>query len=220
MRRFFGLYQFVGPAVALPVSYYLWLAAYGGDHRLTIATLVVPIVFAYVIPGLGTNWLKLWEFDTRLRLGRFRPHHGFVFGSATSLLALPCLAPAGGDFELTGLLQAAFVVGSVLAFWNWLYDAHALRSGFIVIRRQPYQSHLTHEALAMEYAPVFFGSFGACYGGYLYVLQHVLRAGGSGDLFWWVLFGGTSTVLVVPLSSYVAASYLRYGQPGLSFPKE
>jgi hypothetical protein len=39
-------------------------------------------------PGVGTNVLKVWEFDTRLRLGRFRPHHGFVFGSATAMLAL------------------------------------------------------------------------------------------------------------------------------------
>ena len=118
MSRFFHVYQYAGPAIALPVSYYCWWAAYGGDHAMTLATLVVPIVYAYVVPGLGTNWLRLWEFNTRLRIGRFRPHHGFVFGSATSLIVLLCRAPERGPFEWTGLLRSMFVVGTVLAFWN------------------------------------------------------------------------------------------------------
>jgi hypothetical protein len=220
MSRFFHFYQFAGPAIALPFAYWGWLRAYEGDHVLAIAALAVPIVYAYVIPGLGTNWLRLWDFNTSLKIGRFRPHHGFVFGSATSLLALPCFIPERAPFELPGLLRAAFLVGSVLAFWNWLYDAHALRSGFIVIRRQPYQAHLSHEAFAMEYAPVFFGAVGACYGSYLYVATYVLWTSRRIDLFWWVLLGGIAALLVIPLCAYVAASFVRYRASGLGFPKE
>jgi hypothetical protein len=211
MSRFFNVYQFAGPAVALPLGYWCWWRAYDGDHLLAFAALVVPIVYAYVIPGLGTNWLRLWDFNTNLKIGRFRPHHGFVFGSATSLLALPCFIPEQAPFELSGLLRTAFLVGTVLAFWNWLYDAHALRAGFIVIR---------HEAFAMEYAPVFFGALGACYGAYLYVATYVLWTLGRVDLFWWVLLGGIGTVLVVPVGAYVAASFVRYNASGLSFSKE
>ena len=220
MSRFFHVYQFAGPAIALPASYWCWWQAYDGSHLMAVATLTVPIVYAYVVPGLGTNWLKLWDFDTRLKIGRFRPHHGFVFGSATSLLALPCFVPQQAPFETTALLRAAFVVGSVLALWNWLYDAYALRAGFIVIRRQPYQGHLSHEAFAMEYAPVFFGTFGACYGAYLYVATYVLWTLARVDLFWWVLLGGIGAVLVVPVCAYVAVSFVRYGASGLSFSKE
>lgn len=220
MNRFFNVYQFAGPAIALPLSYWCWWRAFDGSHLLTVAALAVPIVCAYVIPGLGTNWLRLWDFNTRLKIGRFRPHHGFVFGSATSLLALPCFEPAQVPFELSGLLRTAFLVGTVLAFWNWLYDAHALRAGFIVIRRQPYQAHLSHEAFAMEYAPVFFGAVGACYGAYLYVATHVLWTLGRVDLFWWVLLGGIGAMLIVPVGAYVAVSFARYGASGLTFSKE
>lgn len=220
MNRFFNVYQYAGPAIALPLGYYLWWHAYEGSHLMAIAALTVPIVYAYVVPGLGTNWLRLWDFNTRLKIGRFRPHHGFVFGSATSLLALACFEPARGPFEVTGLLRASFVVGTVIAFWNWLYDAHALRSGFIVIRRQPYQSHLSHEAFAMEYAPVFFGAVGACYGAYLYVATYLLWSLRRIDLFWPVLIAGTVAVLVLPVCAYVAASFARYGASGLSFSKE
>lgn len=220
MNRFFQLYQYLGPAIALPLGYILWLWHYGGDHRLTLAALAVPVVFAYVIPALGTNRLRLWDFNTRLKLGRFRPHHGFVFGSATSLLALACAPQAGAAFSIAGLLQSAFVVASVIGFWNWLYDAYALRAGFILIRRQPYQRHLGHEALAMEYAPVFFGSFGAVYGAYLYMLAQLAAPGSRPDLLWWLLLAGIACALVVPVACYVAACLIRYGETGLDFAKE
>ena len=73
----------------------------------------LPITFAYVIPGIGTNWLRLWEFNTRFRLGRFRPHHGLVFGTATSLLAMLTLEP-GASTGVLGILRGGFVLGSVL----------------------------------------------------------------------------------------------------------
>jgi len=121
MRTFFTLYQYIVPLALFPVSYALWLHHYNGQHAPVILALALPVVSAYVVPGLGTNWLRLWEFGTRLRLGRFRPHHGFVFGTATSLLALLCVQPAP-ELHWFGVLRAAFVMGSVLAFWNWWYD--------------------------------------------------------------------------------------------------
>ena len=72
----------------------------------------MPIAHAYIVPGIGTNVLRVWEFDTRLRLGRFRPHHGFVFGSATAMLVLPVIgAPAAQSdgsptSSATGVLAA------------------------------------------------------------------------------------------------------------------
>jgi len=32
MNGFFQLYQYLGPAIALPLGYILWLGHYGGDH--------------------------------------------------------------------------------------------------------------------------------------------------------------------------------------------
>jgi len=88
---FFRIYQYVVPLLLFPLCYWLWLKRYDYDHRTTLLVLSLPIVFSYVIPGLGTNWLKIWEFNTRWKLGRFRPHHGFLFGTATALFALLCL---------------------------------------------------------------------------------------------------------------------------------
>jgi hypothetical protein len=91
IRRTLQLYQYLAPAVLTPLSFLLW---WWSEQSVWVALMawLLPIFYAYLVPAVGTNVLKVWEFDTRLRLGRFRPHHGFVFGSATALLvlAVPC----------------------------------------------------------------------------------------------------------------------------------
>ena len=113
----------------------------------------MPILSAYVIPGISTNRLKLWEFNTRFKLGRIRPHHGFVFGSAISLLALVCVDPPTVAFSMPALLRTAFITGSVLAFWNWLYDIRAIKVGFIVMYNRQHTEGQGPEAIATDYAP-------------------------------------------------------------------
>src|SRR5262245_55310873 len=174
MLRFFRLYRYVAPALLTPLAYWLWLEWHRGDHRLAILTLSMPVVFAYVIPAVGTNWLRLWEFNTKWRLGRFRPHHGFVFGPAAALIAFLCLEPAASGSAATQVLRASLVVGSALAFWNWLYDTHAIGAGFIIVYNRPHHEGRGPEAIAADYAPVLFGLFGACYGASIRIAQIIL----------------------------------------------
>lgn len=213
--RFFRVYEYAAPLVLLPVSYFLWLTRFDDRHDFVLLTMSLPIVFAYVIPGLGTNWLGLWEFNTRLRLGRFRAHHGFVFGSATSLLALLCLEGPTASAGWFDLFRAGFIMGSVLAFWNWLYDIHAIRAGLIVVYNRPYARRLGPEAIATAYAPVFFGTFGACYGIAATLYRYHLLERGCRDCVWWLLSGGTIAVLAIPVLAFVLCSYATDGVSGL-----
>ena len=135
MKRVLNIYSYALPPLLLPLGYWLWWRLCG-DHRFVAIVLSMPILFAYIVPGLGTNWLGLWEFDTRWKLGRFRPHHGFVFGSATGILTLVCVDPRWPPFSGWELARTALVVGSFLAFWNWAYDILAIRRG-IARRLQP-----------------------------------------------------------------------------------
>lgn len=213
--RFFQWYQYLLPLILFPVSYLLWLERYGGSHRATLLVLSIPVLFAYVIPALGTNWLGIWEFNTRLRLGKFRPHHGFVLGTATSLIGLLCLAYPPRGFGLVEFLRAGFVMGSVLAFWNWLYDLYAIKAGFIVVHLRAHAEGRGPEAIATEYAPVFFGVFGACYGVAVRAVEYVLIAQGRTDLFWPLFVGSHLTVMVLPVLAYVVFSRVTRGESGL-----
>ena len=147
MKKFFSLYQYIVPGLFFPLGYYFWLERYQGDHALVILTLSLPVVFAYVIPGIGTNFFYLWEFNTRLRVGKFRPHHGFVFGTATSLFALMCFQGFPTETNVMSLLRSGFIVGTILAFWNWIYDIYAVW----------HSQHMAHMAQFQASSGIFAG---------------------------------------------------------------
>jgi len=212
--RFFQIYQYAAPMLLLPLGWSLWWLRFH-DHRLVALALSFPIVYAYVIPALGTNWLRLWEFNTRFRLGRFRPHHGFVFGAATSLLAIASLPfPAGGS-GLGELLRAGFVLGSVLAFWNWLYDALAIRAGYIKVYTRRSSEGADPEAIAADYAPVLFGTFGACYGVLLRMIEQRLPLGADWGAIWRIALTGHAACLLLPVVLYVASCWVVRREFGL-----
>jgi hypothetical protein len=179
---------------------------------LSIAWLL-PIIYAYIVPGIGTNVLKVWEFDTRLRLGRFRVHHGFVFGSATSMLAWLCHGDsAEGLFDV---FSYAFILASVLGFWNIIYDIRAIQSGLLKVYNQPWADGKGAEAIALDYAPWFFAGFGMIYGAAVGIAE------------WWVanraintpVFTGYFVVILiisiaVPVLGYRGQSQRRYGHTG------
>lgn len=194
MRRALSLYQYAAPAVLAPLSLWLWLREYRGDVRLALGAWLLPIVWAYVIPGIGTNVLKVWEFDTRLRLGRFRPHHGFVFGSATATIAW---AVHGAPWFVLALLLFAI---------NFAYDVVALRAGILRVYNQPWADGQSATAIALDYAPWFFGGFGAVYALGLGVMERF-----GSEWFFAIL----SAALVLPTAAYACASKVRHGHWGV-----
>ncbi|MFN8457662.1 MAG: hypothetical protein U0401_23895 [Anaerolineae bacterium] len=213
--KFFTLYQYLAPLMLFPLSYYLWLRQFEANHAFVLLALSIPVLFAYLIPALGTNWLHLWEINTRLRLGKFRPQHGFVFGAATSLMALLCLGGMSTPFSPMELFRAGFVLGSVLAFWNWLYDMLAIQAGFIIVYNRPYAKNRGAEAIASAYAPVLFGSFGFCYGVTIRLSQYYLLELNRWDYYGWLLVMGNLAGLLLPVLAFVGYSYLKHGESGL-----
>ena len=214
MRRAFETYQYLAPAVLTPLGAWLWWRHYDGNVALAAIAVLVPIAHAYIVPAIGTNVLRVWEFDTRLRLGRFRPHHGFVFGSATALLMLlvigePAAHPAAADAIRTGLL-AACVLGVV----NWLYDAAALRAGILKVYNQPWADGRGAGSIAVDYAPWFFGGFGLIHGAGLKLAEGALLSDADPSR---ALAIGCALVLAtatLPTLGYIAQSYWRHGHHG------
>lgn len=213
MRKALSVYQYVGPAVLGPVSLILWYREYGGDLRLVAAAWLIPVLWAYIVPGIGTNVLKVWEFDVRLKLGRFRPHHGFVFGSATATLAW--LVHGGAAQDPLGIARHALVLGSILGFANLLYDMKAIESGILRVYNQPWAEGKRAASIALDYAPWFFGGFGTVYGAGLGAVEWLAATGSlSGPLFA-LVFGATIVLtLLVPTGGYVLRSIRKHGHWG------
>jgi hypothetical protein len=200
------LYPYIAPVILTPLSFLLWRSEYHGNVRMAIAALLIPVLWVYIVSGIGTNVLKVWEFDTRLRLGRFRPHHGFVFGSATAMLAW--LAHAGPAHDLWDVTRSALVMGSVIGFWNLLYDIKALQSGILRIYNQPWADGKGAAEIVLDYAPWFFGGFGAIYGAGLALMEWLPNA------YVAVVSITLALALVVPVAAYVCQSIVRHGHWG------
>jgi hypothetical protein len=212
--RFFWLYEYLVPTLLFPLSYWLWLGRYDGNHAMAALVLFVPIGVAYVVPSIGANWLELWEIKSRRKLGRIRLQHGFLLGTASSLLALLSLPyPAGAD-GAGEMWRAGFVLGSVLAFWNWLYDVLAIKAGILVVYNRSFFERRGPEAIAMQYAPAFFAAFGFCYGASLRCWEYWLITAGRSDLYWPLLIGSALLTVACPVAASALFSLATTGETG------
>ena len=212
MKRSLTIYQYVAPAILAPLTFWLWWREYAGDLRLVAIAWLIPILWAYIVPGIGTNVLKVWEFNTRLRLGRFRPHHGFVFGSATALLAWLAHARAFDGFDV---LRGAFVMCAVIGFWNLLYDVKALKAGILNVYNQPWADGGPAESIAMDYAPWFFGAFGVTYGAGIGALELLdARAALSTPVYVAAFALTLLLTLTLPAACFILHSRRAHGHSG------
>jgi len=213
MKRFFGIYQYAMPLILCPIAYYLWLRRFGQSHLFALYGIGLPVITAYVVPGIGTNILRLWEFNTKLRLGKFRLQHGFVFGTASALLVLTCPMPCGIDPGT--VFSCGFVMAAVIGFWNWIYDIAAISAGHIrVYNRQCYEGE-GPEAIATDYAPAYFGTFGFVYGMSLKIGHYYLLEAYNIQVFWIQSAIFLCLCLVLPAAVFCTISKWKNGYSGI-----
>jgi hypothetical protein len=214
MRRAFEAYQYVAPALLTPLAAWLWWRHYDGHVALAAIALAVPIAYAYIVPGIGTNLLQVWEFDTQLRLGRFRPHHGFVFGSATAMLVLPAIGAPEASPVMLDVLARSMAVAAILGVLNWVYDALAIRAGFLKVYNQPWADGRDAWTIASDYAPWFFGGFGLIYAAGLKLAESTLLPEPNMGRAVAVGLAILTATLTLPTLGYVIQSYARHGHHG------
>jgi len=213
MRPALRIYPYMGPLVLVPATLILWWREYS-DPLQAIAVWIIPILWAYIVPGIGTNVCKVWEFDVAWKLGRFRPHHGFVFGSASSMLAW--LSHVDAARSPGDVVRYAFVLCAVLGFWNILYEIKALRLGVLKVYNQPWANGGGPEAIALDYSPWFFGGFGAAYGAFITILE--LYAGSRGPLglaeVLAIIIAGLLWCIALPVFGFIRHSKKTHGHSG------
>ena len=216
MKHFYQIYQIVVPIFLFPLAYWLWLERFSGNHAVAALVMFVPVIAYYVFVIVGITRLRLWEMNTRPTIKGMRPHHGFVIGTATGLLAyLSLQSIAVGHGGLGGILTAAFLVGSVFGFWNWWYETYAVKSGFISIYTKRIADGASAEEAVTDYAPLLFGSMGACHGAMVKTAENLLLPEHSMLLYWAIALTGGVALIAVPVILYLVVHRIRYGESGL-----
>ncbi|HLE11406.1 MAG: hypothetical protein A2504_17305 [Bdellovibrionales bacterium RIFOXYD12_FULL_39_22] len=213
MKKFYFLYQFIGPIIFVPVAYFLWLDYFNGNNNLAILVLVIPIITSYVIPGIGTNITKYWEFNTKFKIGGFRPHHGFVFGSALSTLSWLCTYKIP-TFNLFEIIRSAFLTGMAIALINWIYDLYMIATGFVIIHNRSNFLGRDPATISLEYAPTYFGLFGAVYSIIIRLTEFFLVTNYTPLKYWLIFTAGLFATMIIPIGTFSAYNYLRFGHSG------
>ncbi len=216
MKQFYHVYQFVVPLLFFPLAYWLWWKRFGHRHDVTMLVMFVPVVSYYVFVLVGILKLRLWRMNTRPTFRGVRPHHGFVIATASALFFYLCLRMVPVSHTgLPGILTSSFLGFSVFGFWNWWYETYAIKSGFISIYTKRVAEGDSAEEAVTDYAPILFGSLGACYGAFVKSAENLLLGEYSALLYWSIALLGGVSMIVVPAGLYELVHRLRYGESGL-----
>ena len=216
LKSFYTAYQFVVPLTMFPLAYWLWWQRLDQNHAVTALILFVPVIFYQLFVMIGIMGLRLWRMNTWPTIRGFRPHHGFVLGTASALLIYLTMrmTPVGAG-GVAAFLTSAFLGASVFGFWNWWYETYAIKSGFISIFTKRVASGASAEEAVTDYAPVLFGSMGACYGIMVRTAEVLLTTSNSSFLYWSVALVGGLAMILVPTALYEIMHRRRYGESGL-----
>lgn len=221
MKHFYSIYQFIVPLTMFPITYWLWWERLGGDHRVTLLVLFVPVVAYYVFVIVGVTRFRLWEMNTRPTINGVRPHHGFVLATGAALLTYLCLRMVPvGQSAISDVLTAAFLGASVFGFWNWWYETYAIKSGFISIYTKKIADGASAEEAVTDYAPVLFGSMGACYAAMVKIAEGALLADRSPGLYWLTAVAGGLAMILVPTILYLLVHQIKHRESGLKTYKD
>ena len=214
MRKAFDIYAILAPLVLMPIAVLAWWRHYEGNAQLTALAVILPVLHAYIVPGIGTNVLGMWAFNARLKVGKFRPQHGFVFGSATALLTLLVIGSPDPHAGLREAFFAGCAGAALLLAVNWSYDALAIRHEVLEVYNQPWADGAGAWAIAGDYVVWFFGLFGLIYVGGLKLAEGVLLKAPTTGVALGIGAALLGATLLLPALCYIASSYLRHGHNG------
>jgi len=104
----------------------------------------------------------------------------------------------------------------VLGFWNLLYEIKALRLGLLKVYNQPWAENQGVEAIAMDYAPWFFGGFGAAHGLAISGFEYIVNVRGVPDTkmtFAYVVIA-LLLCIAIPVFGFIWYSFRTHGHTG------
>jgi hypothetical protein len=198
------LYGKVFALLGFPLMAWLWYQKGG----LAFATLIMglPLIFGYVVPGIGTNILKQWRFRDSWVVGNYFIHHGFIYASGLSLgLYIGFVPNQPGDVWaiVANLVRTACVIG----FVGWWHDLIAIRQGMMEVYNRAWKEGAAPEVIVTKYAPLCFSLFGAIYAGVATWGYDVLVRQGNVAALWWLFPAGLALMTLATAAPLLDKSY-------------
>ncbi len=218
MRRTLKLaMQYLMLLLGAPLIYTLWLLRCQGEHRLSLMIVLLAVVSCYTVTFIGTNVIRLWEFHIPGMVGHMPFYAGIVLGASISLETYLCISlRAPGPLAWDVLLKLAFLCGSVVSLWNWLFDILAIKTGTLSVYIRDPGQRWGAATIAGDYAPLYFFVYGAVYAGEILLAEDWLLLQGRWGAYPWLFALCLGFLLLTPYSVYALVRYLQHGDFGIT----
>lgn len=200
-KVFLFIYNYIYPFIGFPLL--LWLWARDGNLAFAALTMGLPLVFGYLIPGIGTNILKMWRFCGPWVIGNYFIHHGFIYASTMGLGLYLAFFPAN-HLDAWNILGNMVRTAGLVGFVGWGHDILAVREGVIEIYNGPWKRGASPETIVSHSTPLCYALLGASYAGIATLGYQVLvtQQGNIGNL-WWLFPLGLVLMTVVSSVPYL-----------------
>lgn len=156
------LVDFILPIPLTILMVYLWFLR-TSSWSLTLYILLLPLLFGYSMPGIGTNLLHMWEFTWKIfRIGKYYLHHGFMYAPYFAM-ALYATMGNHADFSWQHVCSVMISNAAVQCFLTTWHDYWAVQAGLIIIHNKPAKEGKSPAEIIMDYGPIGYALFGATY---------------------------------------------------------
>lgn len=178
--------DFILPLPLTVLALLLWYHRTGW-WTYSLFVVVLPLLFGYVVPGIGTNLFKLWRFNWDFfRIGRYFLHHGFLFAPYFALslfLTFPQAPPFDADTWVAVLVSNA----ALQCLLSAIHDYLGLRAGMIEIDNRAFREGKGPADIILDYGPIGYSLFGLSYAAVCLAARFYLACGWLPFVGWLLL---------------------------------
>ncbi len=203
-KVFLVLYGKVYALLGFPLMAWLWYQK--GGTAFTVLVMGLPLIFGYVVPGIGTNILKQWRFRGGWLMGNYFIQHGFIYASGLSLglyIGFVPNPPADIWASLANIVRVACIIG----FVGWWHDLIAIRQGMMEVYNRAWREGAAPEVIVTQYAPLCFSLFGAIYAGIAVWGYDILVRQGNINALWWLFPLGLTLMALATAAPLLDKNY-------------
>jgi len=160
--RVLFIIDFILPLPLTALMFYLWYIR-TNSWSFSLYVILLPLLFGYTVPGIGTNILKLWAFKWKfMRMGNYFIHHGFMYAP---YFALSLYLTFGNGGQISFIQAATIVISNTFlqCFLTTWHDYWGVKSGMIEIYNRPFREGKSAAEIILDYGPVGYAMFGCTY---------------------------------------------------------
>jgi hypothetical protein len=165
----------------------------------------LPVVYGYVIPGIGTNLLRKWQFKGPWVVGGYYFHHGFMYAASMSpLLFVTFLGTPPQALTIPAIIRILLSTAALHGFVLWIHDILLVKHAMVEIHNRPAAEGRSPEEIVTYYAPLCFSLLGLTYaaGSVLAFRVFVTQHQTTWSSIQWVWLTAIAMTFLIPSLAY------------------